>query len=90
MCESVTHVQSGLVLFSHLFLNLQPAQQLLKSNHRHRDQPGKNGQVKNAADPITRTRDISPNQTNQKKKNTKANQIRKKKRSDLEATSVIL
>lgn len=35
-----THIHSGLVLFSHLLLDLQPAEQLLKSYHGHWDQPG--------------------------------------------------
>lgn len=35
-----THIHSSLVLFSHLLLDLQPAEQLLKSYHGHWDQPG--------------------------------------------------
>lgn len=35
-----THIHSGLVLFSHLLLDLQPAEQLFKSYHGHWDQPG--------------------------------------------------
>lgn len=36
-----THIQSGLVLFCHLVLDFQPAEQFLKAHHGHRDQPAK-------------------------------------------------
>ena len=39
VCDRSTHINPGLVLLGHLFLDLQSPEQLFEPHHGHRDQP---------------------------------------------------